>query len=489
MKHISFLRALIVSLVLCLLVNVFSACEKVDNGSSSTGGVQNEEKVQLESEGLEYKLLADNTYQVVGLGDCLDSDLIIPSVWKGKPVSSVGEKAFYQRGRLRSVKLPDSILALEKKAFSNCRNLAAVDLGNGLERIGEYAFSECRSIKHLTIPDSVITIESNAFVSSNALMYVRLGKSVKTIGESAFHGTSLITITIPNSVVEIGGCAFVSQRLIEICNDSSVEIIKKVGSYAENVKNIYSSTQGASKLSLDENKCIIYPDEENKILVGYVGEKTELSIPEGITEIYARAFTYCKGLAKVEIPKSVKSIGNDAFSNCTNLSSIVLPDHINIGSGVFYGCEKLIEINVPSSWTKIGDDAFNGMGLTSILIPQGITSIGSGAFAHTQLKSLVVPDSVTEIGRDAFRDCPDLEFVVLGSGVRKLGTQAFYGSSRGRLTVYYKGSEDMWDSMDKGTYLGFLDLYFYSEEQPTEEGRFWHYAEDGKTVLIWEEKE
>lgn len=27
--------------------------------------------------------------------------------------------------------------------------------------------------------------------------------------------------------------------------------------------------------------------------------------------------------------------------------------------------------------------------------------------------------------------------------------------------------------------------YYYSETQPVEEGNYWHYAEDGVTLVVW----
>ncbi|MBR2336708.1 MAG: hypothetical protein IKA61_02045, partial [Clostridia bacterium] len=48
-----------------------------------------------ESQGLEYELNADQTgYIVVGIGTCNDTDLIIPTTYQGKPVTSIGEDAF-----------------------------------------------------------------------------------------------------------------------------------------------------------------------------------------------------------------------------------------------------------------------------------------------------------------------------------------------------------------------------------------------------------
>ena len=55
------------------------------------------------SEGLEYSLNSDgNGYTVTGIGTCTDKELIIPSEYNAKPVTSIGGGAFYIAPDLRA---------------------------------------------------------------------------------------------------------------------------------------------------------------------------------------------------------------------------------------------------------------------------------------------------------------------------------------------------------------------------------------------------
>ena len=60
-------------------------------------------------------------------------------------------------------------------------------------------------------------------------------------------------------------------------------------------------------------------------------------------------------------------------------------------------------------------------------------------------------------------------------------------------TVYFGGTKEEWNKISKtnAEILLSATCYYYSESNPFEcesavtEGNFWHYAEDGKTPVIW----
>ena len=77
-------------------------------------------------------------------------------------------------------------------------------------------------------------------------------------------------------------------------------------------------------------------EDETIEIIGYLGEETEVNIPEKIegmtvTSIAGYSFSNCEKITKITIPNSVTSIGILAFSYCSSLTSITLPeDLINI---------------------------------------------------------------------------------------------------------------------------------------------------------------
>ena len=160
------------------------------------------------------------------------------------------------------------------------------------------------------------------------------------LNKGAFYNcTGLTSVTIGNSVTSIGSSAFqYCYRLVEVYNKSSLTITagsSNNGYVAYYAKNVYTTEDG-SKLSTDENGYVIYTNGEERILVAYQGNETNLILPDGITAINKYAFYYCSGLTSVTIPNSITSIDDYAFYNCSGLTSVTIPDIVtNIGQYAF----------------------------------------------------------------------------------------------------------------------------------------------------------
>ena len=164
------------------------------------------------SSGLAFTLNADGKgYTVTGIGSCTDSDLVIPSTYKGLPVTTVGVGAFHSCYRLTSVAIPD-----------------------GVATIGDYAFYYCFSLTSVTIPDSVTIINEGAFMGCLSLTSVIIPDSVTTIGDVAFADCeSLTSVAIPESVTNIGSFSFAAcSNLTNIRYEGTVEQWNKIESPA-----------------------------------------------------------------------------------------------------------------------------------------------------------------------------------------------------------------------------------------------------------------
>ena len=231
------------------------------------------------------------------------TELVIPDT-----ITEIKDYAFCGCTNLTSITIPANVTSIGEDAFENCSNLTTVTFkeNSQLTSIGDYAFYDCSNL-------TTVTFEENSQLTS--------------IGYAAFcRCTNLTSITIPASVTSMGGWAFEDcYKLVEVYNLSSLDITigssdyGYVGCYA---LDIYTSLDIPSKVSTDENGYIIYTDGEDKILVGYTGTDTELTLPDGITQINKFAFRDNHDITSVTIPTSVTSIGNNAFRWCYNLTDI-----------------------------------------------------------------------------------------------------------------------------------------------------------------------
>jgi hypothetical protein len=109
--------------------------------------VEFNEPDEVYSEGLEYELSADGeSYVVVGIGSCTDTDIIIPSVYEGKPVTAVKNMAFYGCASLTSVVFGANVTTIETGAFYQCAGLTYVVFGANVTTIANGAFAVCSDL-------------------------------------------------------------------------------------------------------------------------------------------------------------------------------------------------------------------------------------------------------------------------------------------------------------------------------------------------------
>ena len=175
----------------------FSACRSltniyVDSGnsnySSENGVLFNKNKSTLiqyptGNQRIEYAI----PKSVTTIGEYAFSECrSLTSVTIGNSVRTIDKCAFYICSSLTSVTIPNSVTTIWMNAFSACRSLTSVTIGNGVTIIGEHAFSECGSLTSVTIGNSVKTIDDGAFSKCKSLTSVTITNSVKTIGFCAF---------------------------------------------------------------------------------------------------------------------------------------------------------------------------------------------------------------------------------------------------------------------------------------------------------------
>ena len=79
-------------------------------------------------------------------------------------------------------------LRINPHAFSYCKSLASVTIGDGVDYIQNFAFYACDNLANVVVGDDVTWIYEQAFQNCHSLTSVILGKKVNSIDASAFLG-------------------------------------------------------------------------------------------------------------------------------------------------------------------------------------------------------------------------------------------------------------------------------------------------------------
>lgn len=94
------------------------------------------------STALVYELNEDGASYTVRAEEANESAeaIEIPAEHEGKPVTALGEKAFWSWKSLKSVTVPDSVTSIGTLAFASCYALETIAFPAGLTELGESAF-------------------------------------------------------------------------------------------------------------------------------------------------------------------------------------------------------------------------------------------------------------------------------------------------------------------------------------------------------------
>lgn len=117
--------------------------------------------------------------------------------------------AFNGFGRMKTVTLPSTMMALGDYAFSECKRLKGIELPPSIKKIQRGAFSQCSKLTTIKVPAGVLEIDDDTFSFCESLEICELPDTVSNIGSQAFCACDkLRKLFIPESVKYIEPNAF-----------------------------------------------------------------------------------------------------------------------------------------------------------------------------------------------------------------------------------------------------------------------------------------
>ena len=360
--------------------------------------------------------LPANSYLVTGLKEGNeDENIVIPSLYKGLPVTGMAQSAFSECSNMTSIEIPSSIKWINSGILVKSNALKSITIspentvyrsqGNciieiatnkllkgcnnsvipsGVTSIEANAFEECAQLTDVDIPQSVTSIGGGAFRRCSALKNLNIPVGVTSIGSSAFAGCSgLERVEISVNVMQIYASAFLS------CGQAKFycEVASQPVGWKSTWKPSANSVEWGYNNIKSNSEYDYVVHENDAYLTKYKGNDVDIEVPASIDSKKVKsigAIFAGKDITSIKIPSGVTEIGGSAFSNCANLETVELPNGItSIDSKAFEKCVKLTDISLPSTVANIGSSAFaDCSSLSSIVIPQAVTTIGSYAFTN-----------------------------------------------------------------------------------------------------------
>lgn len=368
-----------------------------DNTSESTENVGNDNPgVELtldseytnlpESQGFMFESNGDGTCTLTKIGDCTDSDIVIPEKSPaGDKVTMIAEYAFYGAEDINSIIIAGRTMELDTKAFQACEAEKIVITGCDMV-IGENAFSYCEDISEVYISGSNIEVETYAFYDTGKDMNVKIVNCTGFLDEKAFQACGIVGLTINDSTLELGENVFsYCEDLTAVAVDNSTV---EIGTYA-----FYDSGDDAAVAFTD---CELDMDD--------------------------KAFQCC-GLLTLNISGSDTVMGENTFSYCEDLTDVIISaGNTEIGTYSFYDCTSLVNVSIAADSEDdnlvlvIDDKAFQSCSVQNVVIGRGNVELGDNAFSYCEdLVSVDIKGVISDIGDYAFYDCP-AELVISYNG-------------------------------------------------------------------------
>ena len=317
---------------------------------SSTGLLKAAIYDTFEHDGLRYMIISEGDYY-----DYDEDPPLVVVTWQVEPVIVTGFPIGYvivnyyrnmtenYKG-LESVEIPGSVehagktylvKGIDAYAFHGCTTLTEVTINNAISKydpatgnyegdfyeIGPGAFIET-GLPSLILPRGKYTIGYDCFLNTPLESFTSHGFII--MGSQSFACTNLRRIVLDENI-EVQGA-----NVFAMCEDLKLVSIK--ASYRSQLSA--SNFQGCSNLEkfiVEENNTsysaidgVLFNKNQSKLLAFPGGRTGSYTIPDGVKEIGADAFSFNTNLESITIPASVESMGHGAISACDSLKRLIV---------------------------------------------------------------------------------------------------------------------------------------------------------------------
>ena len=256
-------------------------------------------------------------------------------------------------------------------------SLKTVTITKGGIRFG--AFSNCKNIENIILGEKVFVVEEYAFYGCSNLKSIEMQYKV---GNTNYDRYSQSWVYTPKPF----GYAF-GERQYE---------------------NTYTATQSNKSYYIPcslSNITITSGDVPDVAFMGFTSVN-HVTIADAVLSLGADSFKDCAALGAIEMGAGLISVGSSAFANCTSLSSVYITN-LAKWCGIAFGDSSTSN---PLYYAK--NFYLDNELIVDLIIPESVTEIGTGAFQSFNGNSITISKNVTKIGNNAFLNCKNVTNVI-----------------------------------------------------------------------------
>ena len=197
----------------------------------------------------------------------------------------------HQEDTVRVV-IGNGITSISNEAFSNFRNLEAVEIASSVKAIGGNAFQYCFALESVSMADGLAVIQESAFASCGALTQIHIPDTVTYLGNYALSGCSnLVDVHLPESLTVLNEGVLTYIGATEVTVPAGVRYVGSVVVGESNVKNLYfaGNAPGFHENAFARRRLTVwYPENDptwtSAVMQSYGGSITWLPYDAGISQ-------------------------------------------------------------------------------------------------------------------------------------------------------------------------------------------------------------
>jgi len=421
----------------------------------------------------------------VAINAATTGTLTIPATAGDYTCSTIATNAFKDCSGLTEVIISDGINAIESQAFSGNTGLKTVICqATTAYPIADDAF-DAATYSNATL--SLHINQRDAFAIAEGWKNFTHVRPVLTSDVKSFTEKTIEGIDVTYKVIDFDA------RSVAVGDGSGTAI----ATTAEGSLTIPAEVLGFTVVSVSGNA---FKD---------CTALTEISLPDGITNIGNNVMRGCSALHKLRLPKGLTDIGSYAFSRCSALDTLIIPASVKtIGSWANYQMVASAKVFMVSDEPPVCDQyAITGAWDMTLYVPVGTSTTykaaaewssftnvveyypetietftattddqtemtfkildhyhfkaqvgdGIGCAIGNETSSLVIVPSkvgiydVTGIGTNAFKDCNSMPEISISESVTNIGSWAFSGCTalkavNCQATAAYPIADDAFDA-------------------------------------------